>query len=149
MVYCIPCASCIFINWYRCSYTWCYQTRGYEIGKEAGFKKLLSITAYSYLVTIAGIILKTPLSLIKQSAEIHTSLLLFSPFLKQETFFYNFFAQIDFFNIWAFILLSIGISVVSEFDRKKSYILVFVTWLLFAAGLATLATIGLRMGGLK
>ncbi len=119
------------------------------IGKEAGFKKLLSITVYSYLVTIAGIILKTPLSLIKQSAEIHTSLLLFLPFLKQETFFYNFFAQIDFFNIWAFILLSIGISVVSEFDRKKSYILVFVTWLLFAAGLATLATIGLKMGGLK
>jgi len=39
--------------------------------------------------------------------------------------------------------------VVSEFDRKKSYVLVFVTWLLFAAGLATLATIGLKMGGLK
>lgn len=117
------------------------------IVKEIEFKKVLSLTVYTGLVTIAGAIIKIPLMLAKKSMEVYTNLVLFAPFAEKGTFTFHFLTQIDFFVIWAMALFATGISVVTNLERKKSYILVFVLWLIFAAGMAALTTLRTKGGG--
>ncbi|MDD2890681.1 MAG: YIP1 family protein [bacterium] len=110
--------------------------------KEVNFKQLLSLTVYTKLVTLLGVVIKFPIILAKQSMEVHTDLLLFAPFLKPKTFLYTFLGSMDFFTIWSFVLFAIGISVFTKLERKKTYTLVFVSWLISIAIISLFSRFG-------
>ncbi|MDD5528705.1 MAG: YIP1 family protein [bacterium] len=110
--------------------------------KDVTFKQMLSLTVHTKLVTLLGIVIKFPIILAKQSMEVHTDLLLFAPFLKPKTFLYTFLGSMDFFTIWSFVLFAMGISVFTKLEQKKTYILVFVSWLISIVILSLISGFG-------
>ncbi|MBI4722829.1 MAG: YIP1 family protein [Candidatus Stahlbacteria bacterium] len=117
------------------------------LAKQISFKHLLSLTVYTKLVTLPGLVLKFPLALAKKSIDVHTDLLLFTPFVKPETFIYRFLANFDFFMLWSLLLFAVGISEITKLDRKKSYFIVFLLWGIFIIITSLLGGLGEKWGG--
>lgn len=102
------------------------------LGGKARFKQIFSAFAYSYLiVAIAGIIVKLPLMLSKETVKIHTSLALFMPQEASQSALYRFLDSFDVFTIWMLIVFAIGFGIIYRFSQMKAYMGVFVTWLLY------------------
>lgn len=101
------------------------------LGGDSTFRKVFSVYFYSALVGIPATIVKLPLTLVKKSADVQTSLaLMLSPDVK-ETFLYKVFSSFDIFVIWQVILVSMGMAVIYKFTSKKSYTTVFVLWIIW------------------
>ena len=101
------------------------------LGGDSTFRKVFSVYCYSGLVAIPATVVKLPLTLVKKSADVQTSLaLLLSPDVK-ETFLYRIFSSFDVFVIWQVILVSIGMAVIYKFTSKRSYTTVFVLWVIW------------------
>jgi hypothetical protein len=109
------------------------------LGNRTVFKKILSVVSYSFLVGIPETILKSCLVLIKGNTEIYTSLIIFAPGFDFKSPLFKVLNRIDIFTIWNLILISLGFSVIYNISRKKSYMVVFASWvvwliIVFAAG---------------
>jgi hypothetical protein len=100
------------------------------MGGETSFKKVLSVSCWSSMVAIPALILKTPLMLLKKSAQIHTSLAALMPAGSEENFLFKILTHTDIFTIWQICLLSIGLAVVYRFSTRKAAGLV-IGWYLF------------------
>jgi hypothetical protein len=111
------------------------------LGGDSTFRRVFSVYCYSALVGIPATIVKLPLTLVKKSTDVQTSLaILLSPDAKG-SFLYNILSSIDIFVIWQVILISIGLAVVYKFTPKKSYTTVFVLWIVYVflkSGLSSL-----------
>ena len=111
------------------------------LGGDSTFRKVFSVYCYSALVGIPATIVKLPLTLVKKSTDVQTSLaILLSPDAKG-SFWYNILSSFDIFVIWQVILISIGLAVVYKFTPKKSYTTVFVLWIVYVflkSGLSSL-----------
>jgi len=111
------------------------------LGGDSTFRKVFSVYCYSALVGIPATIVKLPLTLVKKSTDVQTSLaILLSPDAKG-SFLYNILSSFDIFVIWQVILISIGLAVVYKFTPKKSYTTVFVLWIVYVflkSGLSSL-----------
>lgn len=101
------------------------------LGGDSTFREVFSVYLYSALVGIPATAVKLPLTLVKKTADVQTSLaLLLSPDVK-ETFLYRILSSFDIFVIWQVILVSLGLAVVYKFTPKKSYTTVFVLWIVW------------------
>lgn len=97
-------------------------------GGAGAFKRVFSVVCFSALVMVPAALLKVILVTITRSPYVTTSLALFVPGLAKDSFGYKVLAGFDFFVIWEMILVSLGISITNEVERKSAYILVFSIW---------------------
>jgi hypothetical protein len=96
---------------------------------EGRFRKILSITSHSALISALGGIVGGAIMLARKSVEISMGLSLFVPFVDKDTFLYRFLAQANFFTIWSLLVFGLGFSIVGKMTTKKSYIIVFSLWI--------------------
>ncbi len=110
------------------------------LGVAGNFRRTLSVVAWSSLVTVPGALVRIILVLVKQSANVSTSLLLAAPNAKG--FLAVLLGRVDLFTIWQLVLTAIGLKVMFEVKGAKAYWLVFGVWVLLTAVLGVLATVG-------
>jgi len=98
-------------------------------GGTGAFRRVFSVVCFSALVMVPSALLKVILIAITRSPYVTTSLALFVPGLARDSFGYKVLAGFDFFIIWEMILVSLGISITNEIERKNAFILVFLIWI--------------------
>ncbi|OGC83263.1 MAG: hypothetical protein A2W07_05820 [candidate division Zixibacteria bacterium RBG_16_43_9] len=109
------------------------------LGGDSSYKKVLSVVTYTSLVPTLGAILKTPLILAKNSANVQTSLSLLMPGGDFTKIRYMLLSALDIFSIWQIILIALGITVLYKFSTTKAFIASFIGW-------AILVIIGIGLG---
>ena len=105
------------------------------LGGGARYVHTLSITAYSWLIIVVGLMIKAPIILNKNTVDVH-----FSPatFLSDtDSFVYKLLSQFDLFNIWSFFIVSIGIAVVTRKRMQSVWPWVAIIYLVYFVGAAT------------
>jgi hypothetical protein len=103
------------------------------LGGEATFKKGLAVTAYSGLVFVPGAIITDILILIKRDLLSGLNLAKILPAEMAEGSFlsrivYQFLGHFEVFQVWALVLMCIGVAATMRLSKAKSYALVFVLW---------------------
>jgi hypothetical protein len=103
------------------------------LGGESTFKKSLAVAAYSSLVFVPGAIITDILILIKRDMLSGLNLAKILPADMAEgglfsRIFYQLLSHFDVFQVWALVLMSIGIAVTMQLSKAKSYALIFVLW---------------------
>lgn len=104
------------------------------LGARARYGQMVSVTAYTLLITALGMLIKLPVMLSTSNLFVHFSLATFMPDSSRETFLYKFLmSATDLFSIWAMAVLSIGIAVICDLKINKVWpIVVVVNLLVFA-----------------
>lgn len=102
------------------------------MGGQSHFKTIFSIVAWSELVEVPGIIIKTFLILAKGTLQgVTTSLVILLPVLQEgesPSFLYRLLLKIDLFTGWKMILWIIGLSLAYRFPISKTTRLVLFLW---------------------
>lgn len=98
-------------------------------GGKGAFKLVFSVICFSSLIKIPAAILKLIMIAVTKSPYVTTSLALFVPNLAKTSFTYRLLVGFDFFMIWEMILVSLGISIANEIEKKNAYVLVFIVWI--------------------
>ncbi len=102
------------------------------MGGQSQFKNIFSIVAWSELVEVPGMIIKTFLILAKGTLQgVTTSVVVLLPFLQEgenPSFFYRLFSKIDLFTGWKMALWIIGLSISYRFPVSKMTRLVLILW---------------------
>ncbi len=112
-------------------------------GGTSDFKRMWAIVCNASLVAVPATIVRGISVLLKRSAEVTTSLALAAPGLKQP-FIKAFLTQLDIFDFWKFLLISIALKVVFGVKNSKAYTLVFVVWVVI---ILILSLLGMRAVG--
>ncbi|HEX9062536.1 MAG TPA: Yip1 family protein [Clostridia bacterium] len=106
---------------------------------EGSFKQYLSITGYSYVIMFIFIILSAVSSYFTNSIMFNSSLTnitnLFMPDIKG-SYLYGILRGVDFFTIWHYVVIGIGIALVSKVSKSKVYSvlsLIFIATVLIGA----------------
>lgn len=97
------------------------------LGGDASFKQVLSMYAWAGLITALGMVVKAVIILVKNSADVRTSLAILLPAGEMKTWSFvilNTFT--DVFTIWAAIVTIIGVSIVYGFSKGKAAVAVLV-----------------------
>lgn len=119
------------------------------LGGDSSFKRVLSVFSYSSLIAIPQAIVKLPLTFVKQTANVQTSLAIFLSPDAKETFLYRVLSGFDIFTLWQVILVALGLAVMYNYTMKKTFNVVLILWILLivvGAGLSTLFGGMLRFG---
>lgn len=90
------------------------------LGGQTSFKKMFSVYTYTSLIGTVGLLIKLPIIVSKQSADVHFSLATFLSPDKSESLLYTILKNFEVFNIWHYVVLAIGFSVVYKFSMKKA-----------------------------
>lgn len=117
------------------------------LGGESSYKKVLSVVTYTSFVTILGAILKTPLILAKNSADVQTSLALLMPEGDFTKIRYLLLAFIDIFAIWQIILIALGLTVLYRFFKGKAFTAAIISWLVIVFLGIGLSVMGMSFSG--
>lgn len=99
------------------------------MGHKAQFKEMFTTAVFASLIGIPGALVKVPLMFIKGTAKVSTSLGLILPAEMEEGFLMRLMNHIDLFTIWMLVVMVIGFSIFSGAPRKKSYWIVFASWI--------------------
>lgn len=106
------------------------------IGSAVKFSQMLSITAYSWIVVVVGMLIKSPIILSKESINVH-----FSPAVllsDETTFLYKVLAQFDLFNIWCFFIVTIGMAVMTRRTARSIWPWPALFFLIYFVGAAAI-----------
>jgi hypothetical protein len=96
-------------------------------GGTAKYIKVMSMYAWVYPIWILGLLIVTPLMIIKGSHAVSLSpAVMVAPDPFNSVYF--FLKNLSFFNIWAIIVAGIGISVVYGVTRAKGIIVMLILW---------------------
>jgi uncharacterized membrane protein len=112
---------------------------------QARYRQMLALWAYSSLVGIVGLVVRTPLVLAKDTAMIYTGLGVLMSEEALKTFLGRVVAGIDLFLVWQACLVAIGLGVLSGSSTRRAalpVLLLWVIWLLIQAALGGLAKAG-------
>jgi hypothetical protein len=109
------------------------------LGGTATFKQAMAVVVHSSFVTALGVMFVMPLNYAQETMSSATSLAVFLPMLDPQSFLGMLAGSIDFFRVWWFINLAIGIGVL--YKRRTSPI----AWSL----LALYAVIALVVAGVR
>lgn len=114
---------------------------------ESKFKKVFSVTTYSFMPSVISSILSMLLLLSRPRGSVTSPEELLrssvAAFLDPETaskFFYSLASSLEFFNIWILILLVFGYSAASNQSKKKTAAVVIGVWLVYIFGKAAIAS---------
>jgi hypothetical protein len=115
---------------------------------ESTFRKVFSVTTYSFMPSVISSIITTLLLLSRPGGSVTSpeDLLRSSvaAFLDPETtseFFYNLASSVEFFSIWILALLVFGYSAATNMSKKKTAVTVIALWLIFIIGKAAIASL--------
>ncbi len=118
------------------------------LGGDSSYKKVLSIVTYTSFVPTLGAILKTPLILAKNSADVQTSLALLMPGGDFTKIRYMLLGAFEVFSIWQIILIAIGITVLYKFSMTKAFIATFIGWAILVFIGVGLGVLGMSVSGI-
>lgn len=119
----------------------------FVLGGETTYKHVLTVNCLSSLVGIPATIVAVPLMLAKESVYVQVGFGLLLPDSMAETFLARLLFNLNFFSIWQYALVGIGLGIVSGISTKKAVIGVFVLLVLYAVGSAALQTMFAGLGG--
>ncbi len=110
-------------------------------GGQGRYKQYLSVTGYAYVIMVISSILTTIISYIIGSYNPEVSMtslaILFSKD-SVDSFIYTIFRQIEIFSIWHYVVIAIGVLVVSKVSKTKVYSIItaiYIIGMLIAAGM--------------
>jgi hypothetical protein len=98
------------------------------LGGKGTFGQMFAATAWAWMISLPGNLVKVPLMFIMQTAKVHTSLALILPPDMDETYLFRLLDQIDFFTVWTVAVLALGYSAFTGVKQQKSLWAVFITW---------------------
>jgi len=102
------------------------------LGGKTSFKKVLSVTAWSWLIfSLAGLVM-LPLVLSQETMQISFSLATFMSEESKNTFLYLFLQKIEVFTIWWIAVYSIGLGVIYKTKTQKMATAVGVVYFIYA-----------------
>jgi hypothetical protein len=104
----------------------------FGLGYEGSYRQHLSIVAHSSLIVAFAALLMTPLRIAAGRVDLALTLGTFVPFLA-EGFLARFLQGVDLFNVWAYALIGVGISVVDGTRPARTAIVVMVGLVLVRA----------------
>ena len=119
----------------------------FVLGGETTYKHVLTVNCLSSLVGIPAAIVAVPLMLAKESVYVQVGFGLLLPDSMAETFLAHLLFNLNFFSIWQYALVAIGLGIVSGISTKKAAIGVFVLFFLYALGSAALQGLAGSPGG--
>ena len=105
----------------------------------ASYEQVIAIYAYSSLIDAVKLLVITPLIVSENSLDVHIG---FGSLLSEQaslTFIGKVVSSIDIFDIWQVLIISIGLAVVGQISRRKTFGAVlglWFIWLIFNAFLA-------------
>lgn len=102
------------------------------LGGKTTYKKVLSVTAWSWLILSLYSLVMLPLVLAKHSMNVTFSLATFLSADAKGTFLYGLLSKIDIFYIWWIAVYSIGLAVIYKMETRKTAIAVTVVYLIYA-----------------
>ena len=81
------------------------------LGGDARFKQVFAIVVFSGVILALGALFVLPLDYARETMSSPTTLLVFLPFLEENSFLARFLGSIDLIRVWWFVSLSIGLAV--------------------------------------
>ncbi len=108
------------------------------LGGQTSFKQVFSVYLFTSFISLLGMIIKTPIMLSKKTADVHFSLASFFQADSLNKYVYSFLKTMEVFEIWRFIVLTIGFAIIYKFSMKKAGWTMFVFFLFYAAVLTLL-----------
>ncbi|MFQ6609978.1 MAG: YIP1 family protein [Fidelibacterota bacterium] len=101
------------------------------LGVNTTFKSLWAMIILINTTNIIELAVKVPLMISSGNLLIESGLSLLLPGSLTETFIYNFLYQFDIFSIWRVILIGLGLSIIHESERNKTFGILFGLWIVF------------------
>ena len=117
----------------------------YVLDGKVRYGQMLTVWGYSSLVSIIGLLVRTPLMLAKDTVVVHTGLGVFLSDEMVKTFLGRILAGIDLFSFWQFCLIGIGLAVLTGASTRRALVPVLLLWVLWIIVQASLG--GLGRGG--
>ena len=109
------------------------------LGGSSTFKKVFSVTCWSWLIlSLYGLII-LPLVVAKQTMQVNFSLATFMSEELRKTFLYQLLAKIDIFYIWWLAVYSIGLAVIYKMKTQKVAVAVAAVYTIYAVVASALA----------
>lgn len=119
----------------------------FVLGGETTYKQVLTVNCLSSLICIPSAIVSVPLMLAKETVYVQVGFGLLLPDSMAETFLARLLFNLNFFSIWQYALVGIGLGIVSGISTKKAVIGVFILFFLYALGGAALQGLAGGPGG--
>jgi hypothetical protein len=118
------------------------------LGGDSSYKRVLSVVTYTSFVPTLGAILKTPLILAKNSADIQTSLALLMPGGDFTKIRYMLLGALEIFSIWQIILIALGVTVLYKFSMTKAIVATLIGWAILVFIGIGLGVLGMSVSGI-
>ena len=112
------------------------------LGGHGTYKKVLAVTSYTSLVAIPAAIVTVPFFLAKGSIQVQIGLGLFLPASIDRGFLFHFLNSINFFSIWQYGLIAVGLGAVAGISTKRAAYgayAVFLVFMLIAGAIRSLS----------
>lgn len=118
------------------------------LGGDSSYKRVLSVVTYTSLIPTLGAILKTPLIIAKNSANIQTSLALLMPEGDFTKIRYMLLGALEIFSIWQIILIALGVTVLYKFSLTKALVATIIGWAILVFIGVGLGVLGMSVSGI-
>ena len=121
----------------------------FVFGGRGTYKKVLAVISYGSLIAIPASIVTVPLILAKGTLHVQIGPGLLLPVSMEGGFLFHLFTFANFFSIWQYALVSIGLGAVSGIGTKRAAWGVFVLFFAFGLIVASIQTFtGALLGGM-
>lgn len=108
------------------------------MGGTATFKQVFAVVVHSWVIPAVSQLFTLPLAYAKGELKSSTSLGVLLPMIDDSTFLGKFIGAIDFFMIWALIVLAIGLAVLYRRKTQSIATILFVIYGVIALAIAAL-----------
>ncbi len=109
-------------------------------GGKSTYITIVTMTAYTYMITVVEALVKVPLMVTQWRVDIHTGLGLLG-IGEQGDFIYNFLSGMDLFAFWRVVVLAIGMNVLYRRDFRSFFIALSLYWILQTAFFTFIGTL--------
>lgn len=107
------------------------------MGGTATFKQVFAVVVHSWVIPAVSQLFTLPLAYAKGELKSSTSLGVLLPMIDDSTFLGKFIGAIDFFMIWALIVLAIGLAVLYRRKTQSIATILFVIYAVIALAIAS------------
>lgn len=98
------------------------------LGGAMNFISIWTLVLYVNLIGILEFLVKIPIILSTGNLKVEMGLSLLLPDSMAGTMLHNLLFQFDIFSIWRVVLIGLGMSILFQLDRRKTYLVLFGAW---------------------
>ena len=106
--------------WMLLAALWLWFVGNVMLSGQSTYVKVFAVYTYTSLIGVLEALIKTPLVVMKGSAEIQLNCSVFLPAEQTQTLLYHVLQGLDVFVIWRFVVLAIGFATIYKFSLKKA-----------------------------